>query len=79
METECDAPCLCEYAQAQIGAKPLRLLLHRDENQNESEASEPGLLEICELSAACLCVLKAESSIKYTITEESQGCNLHLE
>lgn len=26
-----------------------------------------------------VCALKAESSIKYTNTEESQGCNLHLE
>lgn len=56
VETECDALCICEYAQAQIGAKPLWLLLQRGENQNESQASEPGLLEICELSAARVCV-----------------------
>lgn len=83
METECDALCICEYAQAQTGSKPLWLLLHRGENQKESQASEIGLLEICESSAACVCVyecvVKTESKIEYKNTEQSQACNPHLE
>lgn len=73
METECDALCICEYAQAQIAAKPLWLLLHRGENQNESqEASEPGLLEICELSAACVCI-KGRAALNIQTQRKARG------
>lgn len=60
--------------QAQIGSRPLRLLLQRGED--ESRASEPSLLEIYELSAVCK--FGAERSIKYT-NRASQGWNLYVE
>lgn len=78
METQCEALCICEYTQAQIGSKPLWLLLHWGENQNDLQTSEPGLLGISESSADAVLDMQTQSKAKLHLEHSELFLSLRL-